>query len=137
MLFRMQEFLQLPYHIPACIFSGQFGSGVLTYFKFLKWLFQLNVVIFILMFVFVSIPQIAFANSSSSSIDPATISENTTNSLLIAIRCTDLYESNVTHSAIWWEEFIDLLQGTVSTIEESSRMEGDCCMEQRITLQQS
>ena len=36
---------------------GSFGNGVLSYFTFLKWLFLLNVYIFILTLCFVIIPQ--------------------------------------------------------------------------------
>ena len=42
------------------LFTGEFGNGVLSYFKFLKWLWLLNIYIFILMTLFVVIPQAVF-----------------------------------------------------------------------------
>ena len=95
-------------------YLGNFGSGVVTYFRFFKWLFQLNIAIFLLMFFFVTIPQLA-AVSSSLNITASAIPENTTDADLIAIRCSDLYETNITSSTLWWEQILDLLQGTVST----------------------
>jgi len=38
-------------------FVGHFGSGILSYFLFLKWLMQLNLFISILLMIFIVIPQ--------------------------------------------------------------------------------
>ncbi|XP_052263365.1 transmembrane channel-like protein 7 isoform X2 [Dreissena polymorpha] len=40
--------------------EGHFGSGVLSYFLFLKWLFYINIPVFILTFGFVILPQILY-----------------------------------------------------------------------------
>ncbi|KDR19382.1 Transmembrane channel-like protein 5 [Zootermopsis nevadensis] len=40
------------------VIEGHFGSGVATYFRFLRWLFLLNTVVFLLSFGFVVIPQL-------------------------------------------------------------------------------
>jgi hypothetical protein len=40
--------------------EGNFGTGVSSYFLFLKWIFLLNIPVFILTFGFVVLPQILF-----------------------------------------------------------------------------
>ena len=40
--------------------EGHFGTGVSSYFLFLKWIFLLNIPVFILTFGFVVLPQILF-----------------------------------------------------------------------------
>ncbi|GAB1598290.1 transmembrane channel-like protein 5 [Argonauta hians] len=40
--------------------KGLFGSGVTSYFLFLKWLFLLNIVTFFLMFLFLILPQLLY-----------------------------------------------------------------------------
>ena len=37
--------------------SGKFGSGVLSYFTFLRWLFLLDIVITIMVIAFIAVPQ--------------------------------------------------------------------------------
>ena len=49
--------------IKLIIISGKFGSGVLSYFKFLRWLFLLNVVISFLVLAFVVAPQLMYSPS--------------------------------------------------------------------------
>ena len=45
-------------------FSGMFGSGVLSYFVLLRWLFLLNIVILLSTLFFLFIPQIIHDQSS-------------------------------------------------------------------------
>ena len=40
--------------------EGQFGSGVTSYFLFLKWLFYLNIPVFLFSFSLVVVPQILY-----------------------------------------------------------------------------
>ena len=40
--------------------EGHFGTGVTSYFLFLKWIFLINIPIFILTFSFIVIPQILY-----------------------------------------------------------------------------
>merc|ERR1712142_1248787 len=49
--------------------EGLFGTGVGSYFRFLKWLFLLNIPIFLVCFSFVTIPQLVhdFTNNSTAS----------------------------------------------------------------------
>ncbi|XP_033113350.1 transmembrane channel-like protein 7 isoform X2 [Anneissia japonica] len=51
--------------------EGKFGTAVVSYFVFLKWMMFLNIYIFLLMFLFVVIPQVAL-NTSSNKVDNAT-----------------------------------------------------------------
>nr|CAB3267012.1 transmembrane channel-like protein 7 [Phallusia mammillata] len=67
--------------------EGRFGNGVRSYFSFLRWLFILNLYIFTLIFVFITVPMIIFDSvgaSSNSTVptecqynpyDPNTVSE--------------------------------------------------------------
>lgn len=54
--------------------EGHFGTGVTSYFLFLKWIFLLNIPVFILTFGFVVLPQILFRYNP-----PATTVTNNTN----------------------------------------------------------
>lgn len=45
--------------------EGHFGSGVAAYFKFLRWLFILNLLLISMAFCFVTLPQILY-----NSVDP-------------------------------------------------------------------
>ena len=40
--------------------DGNFGSGVTSYFLFIKWLFLVNIPLFFLVFTFVSLPQLLY-----------------------------------------------------------------------------
>jgi hypothetical protein len=40
--------------------EGHFGTGVLSYFLFLKWLFYINIPVFVLTFGFVILPQMLY-----------------------------------------------------------------------------
>uniref|UniRef100_T1GQ43 TMC domain-containing protein n=1 Tax=Megaselia scalaris TaxID=36166 RepID=T1GQ43_MEGSC len=46
--------------------EGNFGTGVVAYFLFLRWLMVLNLVIFSLILIFVVIPQIVYVSKSTS-----------------------------------------------------------------------
>ena len=89
---------------------GHFGAGVLSYFRFLKWLFQLNVLIFLLIFSFIVLPEIVFTADDTYS-TAVTGTENYSSAVFTAINCSSLYEVNVTDSPI--QNIIDFLQGTV------------------------
>ncbi|XP_076276956.1 transmembrane channel-like protein 7 [Lasioglossum baleicum] len=40
--------------------GGNFGMGIVAYFLFIKWLMYLNIALFLLMFLFIALPAIAF-----------------------------------------------------------------------------
>ena len=58
--------------------EGHFGTGVTSYFLFLKWIFLLNIPVFILTFGFVVIPQILFRYYPAES-EPSMNTTNITN----------------------------------------------------------
>lgn len=53
--------MELWYHSMKRI-EGHFGSTVGTYFKFLRWLFIVNIILLIITFGFIVIPQIIYNN---------------------------------------------------------------------------
>ena len=55
--------LVLPLKLTKEFFLGKFGTGVLSYFIFLRWLFLLNVLIFFLVLLFIFIPQVIYRPS--------------------------------------------------------------------------
>ena len=94
------------------MFSGHQGTGVLSYFVFLKWLFFLNIYLFLLIFVFVVIPHIAF---SSQGYTTAVTSSgfSTTVNITNTATCSVLYSSNVTTLSAAAHLIQDFVQGTV------------------------
>ena len=46
--------------------SGMFGTGILSYFSFLRFLVVLNLIIFLLMFSFVMLPIIIASHTSGN-----------------------------------------------------------------------
>ncbi|KAI0241788.1 Transmembrane channel-like protein 7 [Lamellibrachia satsuma] len=91
--------------------EGQFGSGVLMYFRFLRWLFMVNFFIFVLVFVFTVIPQAILPDDMTSSTSKATTpqynegDEGETN-------CSALYVVKKPVHAYSTQPVIDFLQGT-------------------------
>lgn len=49
--------------------EGNFGSGVASFFKFLRWMFILNALMAIVSFSFIVVPQITFEWSNRSLIE--------------------------------------------------------------------
>ena len=82
--------------------TGHYGAGVITYFTFLKWLVQLNLMISFLVLLFVIVPEAALKPEDF---------KNTTAGAL-AETCSDLYVINKT--SVWYEHVLDFIQGTVS-----------------------
>lgn len=60
--YRMSDFLYSINFWEGALKSveGHFGTGVGSYFRFLKWLFLLNIPIFLICFSFVTIPQLTY-----------------------------------------------------------------------------
>ncbi|NXE95506.1 TMC7 protein, partial [Menura novaehollandiae] len=86
--------------------EGKFGTGIQSYFSFLRFLVLLNFIIFILMFSFVTVPTIIFKygifNSTTAKISPKDIEEN----------CT-IYEPSDNKGLVYfYTYFQDLLSGT-------------------------
>lgn len=55
--------------------EGHFGTGVLSYFLFLKWLFYINIPVFVFTFGFVILPQVLYRYLVQ---DPCCYSQNVT-----------------------------------------------------------
>ncbi|NXY16394.1 TMC7 protein, partial [Atrichornis clamosus] len=86
--------------------EGKFGTGIQSYFFFLRFLVLLNFVIFILMFSFVTLPTIiskyGIFNSTIVKISPKDIADN----------CT-IYEPSGNKGLVYFYAYIkDLLSGT-------------------------
>lgn len=54
-----------PWHSPIKAIQGQFGSGVASYFIFLRWLLYINICNFLVTLFFLLTPQIAYEYSES------------------------------------------------------------------------
>ncbi|XP_014792189.1 PREDICTED: transmembrane channel-like protein 7 [Calidris pugnax] len=86
--------------------EGKFGTGIQSYFSFLRFLVLLNFIIFILMFSFVTLPSIiakyGMFNSSFAKIPPKNIESH----------CT-VYEPSGTKGLTYFYNYLkDLLSGT-------------------------
>ena len=97
-----------------CYFLDHQGTGVESYFHFLRWIFFMNLIIFLLPFLFVVLP---FALSSGSGYTTAVTGSGTVSGVLntsYAETCSALYV--VTESSAAGTLIQDFLQGSVSTI---------------------
>nr|XP_011419672.2 transmembrane channel-like protein 7 isoform X1 [Crassostrea gigas] len=88
--------------------EGHQGTGVVSYFVFLRWLFFLNLVIFILMLLFVTIPYVAFSNNGYTYV--VTGSGVSGMSVASEQTCSPLYQVNVSSDAKTLIQ--DFLQGS-------------------------
>ncbi|XP_067672154.1 transmembrane channel-like protein 7 isoform X1 [Haliotis asinina] len=83
--------------------EGHQGTGVLSYFVFLRWMFGLNMLLFLLLFGFITVPTIL-----QPSIDYNSTSTDTTVNL--SYYCTQHYTLNISTYAT--ELILDFIQGT-------------------------
>lgn len=81
--------------------EGNFGTGVVAYFLFLRWLMFLNLIIFIVIFGFVVLPQIILKEPDDYPCE--LMDENSTQC------CSDNYFSNVGGNDF---NILDIIQGT-------------------------
>ena len=98
---------------PGHLFLGLFGGGVLTYFSFLRWLFLVNIYIFVLVFTFITIPQLTFPSDDTNSTVNVTINVSASSKELRAAVCSQLYVVD-TEGVSDSQAYVDFLQGTVS-----------------------
>ncbi|XP_046583484.1 transmembrane channel-like protein 7 isoform X2 [Haliotis rubra] len=83
--------------------EGHQGTGVLSYFVFLRWMFGLNLLLFLLLFGFITVPTIL-----QPSIDYSTTSTDT--AVNLSYYCTQQYSLNISTYAT--ELILDFIQGT-------------------------
>lgn len=81
--------------------EGNFGTGVVAFFLFLKWLFFLNLIILIIVFTFITLPSLLLDIQEPSDVNPETNSSDT---------ATNQRNDNETVSAN--NIIMDIIQGT-------------------------
>lgn len=81
--------------------EGNFGTGVVAYFLFLRWLMFLNLAIFLLIFTFIVLPQILLNEPTDKLCD--TNEPNSTEC------CTESYLTETTPNDLF---ILDIIQGT-------------------------
>ncbi|XP_072337973.1 transmembrane channel-like protein 7 [Scyliorhinus torazame] len=85
--------------------EGKFGTGIQSYFSFLRFLVLLNFVIFLLMFTFVTIPMIV------SDLGDVNVTLTDVSSFVVAEECT-VYEQPKNKLIIFYSYVINLFSGT-------------------------
>ncbi|XP_067930834.1 transmembrane channel-like protein 7 [Watersipora subatra] len=82
--------------------EGHFGTGVVSYFVFLKWLFLLDVLIFSLIFLFIVIPEAVLGKTSNATYVQPCLNSNISNLYQDVIyygdsvnNCSDLYQTHI------------------------------------------
>ena len=98
-------------YLKVVYISGEYGTAIMTYFKFLKWLLKLNFYTMIITFCVITIPYLALG--------PSTYTDTVQhlNDSATSISCTEEYieyMNNFTSKESIDEKVIDFLQGTVS-----------------------
>lgn len=84
------------------LIEGMFGTGILSYFSFLRFLVLLNFIMFLLMFVFVMLPMIISSRAS----------HNTTDSSTNVSECSVYPDTSRQGLVVFHEHITDLLSGT-------------------------
>ena len=94
------------------IFAGRYGMAIMTYFKFIRWLFFLNIYLSVIMMMFVIIP--------GSFVLPYTFEESLSDKnktdYKASIVCSMKYKSyigNFTQKLTTVDKILDILEGTV------------------------
>ncbi|XP_021359860.1 transmembrane channel-like protein 7 isoform X2 [Mizuhopecten yessoensis] len=90
--------------------EGSYGTAIMTYFRFIKWLMFLNLYIMIIMFGVITVPHLALGPYEfQESVSPEV------GGYLESVNCTlDYidYNINYTNSESTFEKVLDVLQGT-------------------------
>ncbi|CAB3247219.1 unnamed protein product [Arctia plantaginis] len=88
------------WHSPMREIEGKFGTGVVSYFMFLRWLLFLNIIISLIIIIFMILPKLLLTETDNECKD------SNTNS---SVCCSNAYFSkNLTNSNV----FFDVIQGT-------------------------
>ena len=99
------------------LFSGYQGTGVLSYFIFLKWMIWLNLFLSIIVLAFVVIPYVTASSIGGYSIGYSTGVTGTNISGVDTVStstCTSWYRNNLTYKDDVASYVQDSIQGTVS-----------------------
>lgn len=91
----------LPDSSPA--FTGMFGTGIQSYFYFLRFLVMLNLIIFLLMFSFVMLPIIVAPHASGNISYDLNDGEESRHLLVVYISA---YQHPTAHEIMWFCSFI-------------------------------
>ncbi|XP_071128765.1 transmembrane channel-like protein 7 isoform X5 [Mytilus edulis] len=91
--------------------EGHQGTGVLSYFVFLKWMFFLNLYLFLIMFWFVVFPPIVFNAESTYTTDVTGTSVSGVSTTNTAT-CTSEYDTSLVYSTSGARVVQDFIQGT-------------------------
>ena len=110
LLFQFLGFL--PYS--SIYWIGHQGTGVVSYFVFLRWLFFLNFFIFLLCFWVITFFQVAFTEADYDKDTMGVDDSGSFPGVATAETCSDLYKPNVTTDAL--SLVLDFIQGTVSVL---------------------
>ena len=94
-------------------FPGHQGTGVVSYFVFLRWLFFLNFLIFLLCFWVIVFFQVAFPIADYDRSVTGVDDSASFTGVALADTCSGQYEPNVTSDAL--SLVLDFIQGTVSS----------------------
>ena len=94
-------------------FPGHQGTGVVSYFVFLRWLFFLNFLIFLLCFWVIVFFQVAFPIADYDRSVTGVDDSASFTGVALADTCSAQYQPNVTSDAL--SLVLDFIQGTVST----------------------
>ena len=86
---------------------GHQGIGVVSYFTFLRWLFFLNIFIFLIIFFCITFFQVAFTATTVYDSDLIGSLDST-----LATTCSGQYSTNVSSDVLTL--ILDFFQGTVS-----------------------
>lgn len=95
--------------------AGKFGTAVMSFFKFVRWLFFLNLFLMIVMLCVTTIPYVAFGSQQFEQ----TIDRNQSRFHDQALNCTNdysEYSDEIFSQKSTFEKVLDFLQGTVGCI---------------------
>ncbi|KAJ8318539.1 hypothetical protein KUTeg_003630 [Tegillarca granosa] len=89
--------------------EGHQGTGCVSYFVFLRWLFGLNIFLFILLFLAVTLPFVAL---SSLGYGYSVTGSSTDSDTTTAATCSAIYTSSINVSSSASDLILDFVQGT-------------------------
>ncbi|XP_014664580.1 PREDICTED: transmembrane channel-like protein 7 [Priapulus caudatus] len=97
--------------------EGNFGSGVMSYFAFVRWLLVLNFLILLLMVIFVTLPSVFFDKAVNSDAaappdDGGDIIEPVVCNMTVQCCAAQYLDALHSRSSLWYDYVLDIFQGT-------------------------